>query len=98
MRNPAYFFQSLESVYYFRMRVPTDLQPIFKRTGSKKSLRTKSKTVALRRCRQYVANGHSAALASRRSDLLWEDQIDSLERRMNLISNSPQRRMRHICL
>jgi hypothetical protein len=55
MRIPAYFFQSLESVYYFRMRVPTDLQPIFKRTKLKKSLRTKSKTVALRRCRQYVA-------------------------------------------
>ena len=55
MRNPTYFFQSLESVYYFRMRVPTDLQPIFKRTELKKSLRTRSKTVALRRCRQYVA-------------------------------------------
>lgn len=55
MRNPAYFFQSLESIYYFRMRVPTDLQPIFKRTELNKSLRTRSKTVALRRCRQYVA-------------------------------------------
>ncbi|ADW19275.1 hypothetical protein Despr_3147 [Desulfobulbus propionicus DSM 2032] len=55
MRNPAYFFQSLESIYYFRMRIPTDLQPIFKRTELKKSLRTRSKTVALRRCRQYVA-------------------------------------------
>lgn len=55
MRVPAYFFQSLESIYYFRMRVPTDLQPIFNRTELKKSLRTKSKTVALRRCRQYVA-------------------------------------------
>ena len=55
MRNPTYFFQSLESVYYFRMRVPTDLQPIFKRTELKKSLRTRSKAVALRRCRQYVA-------------------------------------------
>ena len=54
MRVPAYFFQSLESIYYFRMRVPTDLQPIFKRTELKRSLRTKSKTVALRRCRQYV--------------------------------------------
>ena len=55
MRNLTYFFQSLESVYYFRMRVPTDLQPIFKRTELKKSLRTRNKTVALHRCRQYVA-------------------------------------------
>jgi len=55
MRVPTYFFQSLESIYYFRMRVPTDLQPIFKRIELKKSLRTKSKTLALRRCRQYVA-------------------------------------------
>ena len=55
MRVPTYFFQSLESICYFRMRVPTDLQPIFKRTELKKSLRTRSKTVALRRCRQYVA-------------------------------------------
>ncbi len=55
MRVPAYFFQSLESIYYFRMRVPTDLQPLFNRTELKKSLRTKNKTVALRRCRHYVA-------------------------------------------
>jgi len=55
MREPSYFFQSLESIYYFRMRVPTDLQQIFKRTELKKSLRTRSKAVALRRCRQYVA-------------------------------------------
>jgi hypothetical protein len=27
MQIPTYFFQSLESIYYFRMRVPTDLQP-----------------------------------------------------------------------
>jgi len=55
MRIPTYFFQSLESIYYFRMRVPTDLQPFFNRTELKKSLRTRSKAVALRRCRQYVA-------------------------------------------
>jgi hypothetical protein len=54
MRVPAYFFKSLESIYYFRMRVPTDLQSIFNRTELKKSLWTKSKTVALRRCRQNV--------------------------------------------
>ncbi len=54
MQIPTYFFKSLESIYYFRMRVPTDLRSIFNRTELKKSLRTKSKTVALRRCRQYV--------------------------------------------
>lgn len=54
MHIPTYFFQNLESIYYFRMRVPTDLRPIFNRTELKKSLRTKSKTVALRRCRRYV--------------------------------------------
>jgi hypothetical protein len=36
------------------MRVPTDLRSIFKHAELKKSLRTKSNTVALRRCRQYV--------------------------------------------
>jgi hypothetical protein len=55
MRAPAYFSQSLESIYSFRMRVSTDLQPVFKRTELKKSLRTRSKTVALHRCRQYAA-------------------------------------------
>lgn len=35
MRNPAFFSQSLESIYYFRMRVPTNFQPIFKRTELK---------------------------------------------------------------
>jgi|GEM_PF-6169239 len=55
MQIPTYFFKSLESIYYFRMRVPTDLRSIFNRAELKKSLRTKSKTVALRRCRQYVA-------------------------------------------
>ena len=37
------------------MRVPTDLQLIFNRTDLKKSLRTKNKTVVLRRCRHYIA-------------------------------------------
>lgn len=54
MQIPTYLFKSLESIYSFRMRVPTDLRPIFNRTELKKSLRTKSKTVALRRCRRYV--------------------------------------------
>jgi hypothetical protein len=54
MQVPTYFFKSFESIYYFRMRVPTDLRSIFYRTELKKSLRTKRKTVALRRCRQHV--------------------------------------------
>ncbi len=54
MRAPSYCFKSLESIFYFRMRIPTDLQPIFNRTELKKSLRTKNESVALRRCRHYV--------------------------------------------
>jgi len=54
MRPPSYCFKSLESIFYFRMRIPTDLQPIFNRTELKKSLRTKNESVAFRRCRQYV--------------------------------------------
>lgn len=59
MRVPSYIFKSLESIFYFRMRVPADLQPVFSRTELKKSLRTKNEIVALRRCRQYVAAAES---------------------------------------
>jgi integrase len=59
MRVPSYIFKSLESIFYFRMRVPADLQPVFNRTELKKSLRTKNESVALRRCRQYVAAAES---------------------------------------
>ena len=54
MRVPTYLFQSLESTYYFRMRVPTELQPVLKRTELKKSLRTKNRSAALRLCRAYI--------------------------------------------
>jgi hypothetical protein len=60
MRTSAYFSQSLEPIHSFRMRVPIDLQPILKRIERKKSLRTKSKAVALRRCRQYIATAEQA--------------------------------------
>jgi hypothetical protein len=54
MRPPSYCFKSLESIFYFRMRIPADLQQIFNRTELKKSLRTKNESIALRRCRHYV--------------------------------------------
>lgn len=54
MRVPTYLFQSLKSTYYFRMRVPTELQPVLKRTELKKSLRTKNRSAALRLCRAYI--------------------------------------------
>lgn len=55
MRVPTYLFQSLKSTYYFRMRVPTELQPVLKRTELKKSLKTKSRSVAIRLCRAYIS-------------------------------------------
>jgi integrase len=57
MRVPSYCFKSngQQPVYYFRMKVPKDLQPFLRRTELKKSLRTKDKTNAFRLCRQYVA-------------------------------------------
>ena len=54
MRVPTYLFQSLKSTYYFRMRVPTELQPVLKRTELKKSLKTKNRSAALRLCRAYI--------------------------------------------
>ena len=55
MRVPTYLFQSLESTYYFRMCVPKDLQPVLKRTELKKSLKTKSRSVAIRLCRANIS-------------------------------------------
>lgn len=54
MRLPSYCFKSLESIYYFRMRVPKELQTILSRVELKKSLRTRDRMVAARRCRQHV--------------------------------------------
>lgn len=35
MRPPSYCFKSLEAIFYFRMRIPTDLQQIFNRPNSR---------------------------------------------------------------
>lgn len=77
MRVPSYIFKSLESIFYFRMRVPADLQQVFNRTELKKSLRTKNEVVALRRCRQYVAAAESVfeslRISSFRAELIGDN-------------------------
>ncbi len=66
MKAPSYCFKSngQQPVYYFRMRVPKELQAIIGRPELKKSLRTKDKSTAILLCRQYVtaAEKHFAEL------------------------------------
>ncbi|SHO52961.1 DUF6538 domain-containing protein [Desulfopila aestuarii] len=64
MRVPSYCFKSLENIYYFRMRVPKELQQILRRSELKKSLRTRDRSTAYRLCRQYAitAEKHFAEL------------------------------------
>lgn len=54
MRVPSYCFKSLESIYYFRMRVPKELQAKRNKVELKKSLRTRDGKVAARFCWQHV--------------------------------------------
>ncbi|WP_163337612.1 DUF6538 domain-containing protein [Desulfopila sp. IMCC35008] len=57
MRVSSYCFQSkgLHPVYYFRMRIPKELQSVLKRTELKKSVRTNNRASAIRLSRQYAA-------------------------------------------
>ncbi|SHO51737.1 DUF6538 domain-containing protein [Desulfopila aestuarii] len=77
MRVPSYCFKSngKQPVYYFRMKVPKDLQPILRRTELKKSLKTEDRKAAFRLCRQYVttAERHFAELRLR----LFQAALDS---------------------
>ncbi len=61
MRVPSYLFKSsgLQPVYYFRMRIPKELQAILGRPELKKSLRTNDKSTAIRLCRQYVTTAEN---------------------------------------
>jgi integrase len=74
MRTPSYCFKSLGKVFYWRMRIPKELQPILKKTEFKKSLRTKDKTIALRLCRQYIATAEQT-FASLRLQLFQSELV-----------------------
>ncbi len=79
MRVPSYCFKSLENIFYFRMKIPKELQSIFGRSELKKSLRTRDRSTAYRLCRQYVitAERHFAELRLKLFQASLGGEIDS---------------------
>lgn len=90
MRVPSYLFKSLESTYYFRMCVPKDLQPVLKRTELKKSLKTKSRSVAIRLCRAYISKAEQLFDKLRLDLVATDDAFEYVGAKINVSHRNGQ--------
>lgn len=85
MRVPSYCFMSkgIKPVYYFRMRVPKELQPFLNKPEIKKSLRTSDQATAYNLCREYASatEKHFAELRLKlfQASLIDDNKPDTLE-------------------
>jgi hypothetical protein len=58
--TPTYLFRRRNGIYYFRTRIPSDLQPHFARSEISRSLKTRDPSAAIRLARIYIVQLQTA--------------------------------------
>jgi Domain of unknown function (DUF6538) len=58
--TPTYLFRRRNGIYYFRTRIPSDLQPHFARSEISRSLKTRDPSAAIRLARMYIVQLQTA--------------------------------------
>jgi hypothetical protein len=80
--TPTYLFRRRNGIYYFRTRIPRDLQPHFARSEISRSLETRDPSAAIRLARMYIVQLQTAFDSIRNIHMRQRTELITISRKV----------------